>query len=164
MLPGARRSDGRLLPDPAGARRRGAGGARRRWRPDARAGRLKRAGAGARPAVAGPVRRVARADVMRGDLGRVVRQRPADRPRHLRSTSRARSSWWSSPWLIGLALGIPAGVASAIHQDRWPDHLLTGGSLLAVSVPSFVSGTLLLLLLRAPAPLAAGLGVRLLQR
>jgi peptide/nickel transport system permease protein len=46
---------------------------------------------------------------------------------------------------IGLALGIPAGVACAIHQDRWPDLLLTGGSLLAVSVPSFVSGTLLLL-------------------
>src|SRR5207237_4183464 len=46
---------------------------------------------------------------------------------------------------IGLALGIPAGVASAIHQDRWPDLLLTGGSLLAVSVPSFVSGTIMLL-------------------
>jgi peptide/nickel transport system permease protein len=48
--------------------------------------------------------------------------------------------------VIGLALGIPAGVASAIHQDRWPDLLLTSGSLLAVSVPSFVSGTILLLL------------------
>ena len=48
--------------------------------------------------------------------------------------------------LVGLALGIPAGVYSAIHQDRWPDLLLTGASLLAVSVPSFVSGTLLLLL------------------
>jgi peptide/nickel transport system permease protein len=48
--------------------------------------------------------------------------------------------------LLGLALGIPAGVYSAVHQDGWPDHLLTGASLAAISIPTFVSGTLLLLL------------------
>jgi peptide/nickel transport system permease protein len=47
--------------------------------------------------------------------------------------------------LVGLVLGIPAGVYSATRQDHWADHVLTGASLLAVSVPSFVSGTLLLL-------------------
>jgi peptide/nickel transport system permease protein len=47
--------------------------------------------------------------------------------------------------LVGLVLGIPAGVSSATHQDRWADHVLTGASLLMVSVPSFVSGTLLVL-------------------
>src|ERR687887_621524 len=48
--------------------------------------------------------------------------------------------------LIGLLIGLPGGVYSATHQDRWPDYLLTAGSLVAVSVPTFVSGTLLLLL------------------
>ena len=47
--------------------------------------------------------------------------------------------------LVGLVLGIPAGVYSATQQDHWADHVLMGASLLAVSVPSFVSGTLLLL-------------------
>jgi peptide/nickel transport system permease protein len=47
---------------------------------------------------------------------------------------------------LGLLVGIPAGVASATHQDRWPDFLLTGGTVALISVPSFVSGTLLLLL------------------
>jgi peptide/nickel transport system permease protein len=82
--------------------------------------------------------------VVRGDLGvSFVNGRPIARdlslnfPRTLELVGVAL--------VIGLLLGIPAGVASAVHQDRWADHLLTGGSLLAVSVPSFVSGTLLLL-------------------
>ena len=48
--------------------------------------------------------------------------------------------------VIGLLLGIPAGVYGAVHQDRWPDLLLTAASLTAVSIPNFVLGTLLLLL------------------
>lgn len=82
--------------------------------------------------------------VMRGDLGvSFVNGRPIARdlslnfPRTLELVIAALA--------IGLVLGIPAGVASAIHQDRWPDLLLAGGSLLAVSIPSFVSGTILLL-------------------
>jgi peptide/nickel transport system permease protein len=47
---------------------------------------------------------------------------------------------------IGLLVGIPVGVSSANHQDRWPDFVLTGGTIAMISVPSFVSGTLLLLL------------------
>ena len=82
--------------------------------------------------------------VVRGDRGvSVVNGRPIARdlslnfPRTLELVAVAL--------IIGLALGVPAGVTSAVHQNRWPDYLLTGGSLLAVSVPSFVSGTLLLL-------------------
>jgi peptide/nickel transport system permease protein len=48
--------------------------------------------------------------------------------------------------LIGVLLGIPAGVYSTTHQDRWLDYLLTALSLAAVSIPSFVSGMLVLLL------------------
>ena len=48
--------------------------------------------------------------------------------------------------LLGLVVGVPAGVYSAARQDRWLDYLVTAGSLVVVSVPSFVSGTLLLLL------------------
>jgi peptide/nickel transport system permease protein len=47
---------------------------------------------------------------------------------------------------VGLCIGIPAGVFSATYQNRWPDYVLTSGSILMISVPSFVSGTLLLLL------------------
>jgi peptide/nickel transport system permease protein len=82
--------------------------------------------------------------ILRGDLGAsFVNGRPVARdialnfPRTIELVVVALA--------IGLTLGIPAGVYSATHQDRWADHVLTGGSLLAVSVPSFVSGTLLLL-------------------
>jgi peptide/nickel transport system permease protein len=83
--------------------------------------------------------------IVRGDLGvSFVNGRPIARdlalnfPRTLELVIVALA--------IGLAVGIPSGVASATNQDRWPDHLLTGGSLLAISVPSFVTGTILLLI------------------
>lgn len=82
--------------------------------------------------------------VMQGDLGAsfvngrsIARDISLNLPRTLELVAAAL--------LAGLALGIPAGVYSAIHQDHWADHVLTGASLLMVSVPSFVSGTLLVL-------------------
>jgi peptide/nickel transport system permease protein len=47
--------------------------------------------------------------------------------------------------VIALAVGIPGGVYSAIRKDGWLDYLVTVLSLAAVSIPSFVSGTALLL-------------------
>ncbi len=83
--------------------------------------------------------------VVRGDLGSsFVNGRPIGRDIALnfpRTIELVAVALW-----IGLLLGIPAGVYSATYQDRWPDYLLTGASLMAISVPSFVSGTLLLLL------------------
>jgi peptide/nickel transport system permease protein len=85
------------------------------------------------------------AHLARGDLGTsFVNSRPIARdlaaafPRTLELVAAALA--------IGLLAGIPAGVYSATHQDRWLDYLVTGLSLAAVSIPSFVSGTLLLLL------------------
>jgi peptide/nickel transport system permease protein len=47
---------------------------------------------------------------------------------------------------IALVLGIPAGLYSAARQDSRADVCLTGVTLLSISVPNFVLGTLLLLL------------------
>jgi len=47
---------------------------------------------------------------------------------------------------IGIALGIPVAVASALAQGTWLDRLLSGWSALALGVPTFWVGILLILL------------------
>lgn len=48
--------------------------------------------------------------------------------------------------LIGILLGIPLGVLSAIKQDSIADHLTRIGALTGISVPIFWSGPLLIIL------------------
>ena len=47
--------------------------------------------------------------------------------------------------LLALLLGVPAGIASALHRGRWTDRLLGGVSLLGLSVPNFALGPVLIL-------------------
>ena len=47
--------------------------------------------------------------------------------------------------LVSLILGIWLGKRAAIAADRPLDHILTGGSVLGISLPVFVTGTVLLL-------------------
>ncbi len=55
--------------------------------------------------------------------------------------------------LIALWGGVVAGTLGALSKNRWPDFLLTFGTLLGVSLPSFVVGALLLMLLVVAIPL-----------
>jgi len=48
--------------------------------------------------------------------------------------------------LIGIALSLPAGVASAIHQNRWQDRSVSVLSLFGLSFPNFALGPILILL------------------
>ena len=45
--------------------------------------------------------------------------------------------------LLAVAGGVPLGFVAARRRNRWPDHLSLGGSLLAVSIPSFLLAFLL---------------------
>ena len=45
---------------------------------------------------------------------------------------------------LALLLGIPAGVHAALHRDRWSAQLTMAGSLLGVSVPTFLVGIVLI--------------------
>jgi ABC-type dipeptide/oligopeptide/nickel transport system permease component len=47
--------------------------------------------------------------------------------------------------LIGLLVAIPAGVQAARTRGRWPDRLLSFGSLLGLSLPNFALGPVLIL-------------------
>ncbi|HXQ52728.1 MAG TPA: ABC transporter permease [Stellaceae bacterium] len=60
--------------------------------------------------------------------------------------------------LIGLVLGIPAGVIAAARHNRWPDHALRLVSLFGYSVPVFWLGLMALLLFYADLGWAAGPG------
>jgi ABC-type dipeptide/oligopeptide/nickel transport system permease component len=48
--------------------------------------------------------------------------------------------------LLGIAIAIPAGVASALHRGRWPDRLLGVVSLGGLSFPNFALGPVLILI------------------
>jgi peptide/nickel transport system permease protein len=60
--------------------------------------------------------------------------------------------------LIGLIIGIPAGVAAAVHQGRWPDQLVRFLGLIGYSMPIFWLGLLGLLLFYARLDWAPGPG------
>ncbi len=48
--------------------------------------------------------------------------------------------------LLGAGLAIPAGVAAAQSRGRWPDRVLSFGSLVGLSLPNFALGPVLILL------------------
>ncbi len=48
--------------------------------------------------------------------------------------------------LLALLVGISAGASAALHQNRWPDHLIMSLSMTGISVPSFVVAPLLVLI------------------
>ncbi len=60
--------------------------------------------------------------------------------------------------LIGLAAGIPAGIAAAVFQGRWPDHLLRVVTLFGYSAPAFWLGMIALLVFYAKLGWTAGPG------
>jgi oligopeptide transport system permease protein len=49
--------------------------------------------------------------------------------------------------VFAVVVGVPLGVVSALRQNTWIDYLSLFGSTIGISVPTFVSGLLLLLLL-----------------
>ena len=58
-------------------------------------------------------------------------------------------------------LGVPVAVASALSPGSWLDRVLSGWSALALGVPTFWLGILLILLFAVELQLAAlGLGLR----
>jgi peptide/nickel transport system permease protein len=60
--------------------------------------------------------------------------------------------------LIGVILGIPMGVAAAVHEGRWTDYLLRFIGLIGYSVPVFWLGLVGLLVFYAKLDLVAGPG------
>lgn len=52
--------------------------------------------------------------------------------------------------LISIVAAIPLGIVAAAKRDTAVDHLVTSGSYVGLSIPSFVSATLLLLFLTTP--------------
>jgi oligopeptide transport system permease protein len=49
--------------------------------------------------------------------------------------------------IFSVVVGVPLGVIAALRQNSWLDYLCLGASTLGISVPTFVSGLLLLLFL-----------------
>lgn len=81
--------------------------------------------------------------LLRGDLGLSIRTR---RPvaEDLREFFPATIELASAAWLVSLAIGLPAGVLSAVYQDRLFDHLARLVALVGASMPVFWLGLVLL--------------------
>jgi peptide/nickel transport system permease protein len=92
-----------------------------------------------------------------GDLGTsVVTARPVadDIARYFPATIELATA----AILIGVLVGVPAGVAAAARRDCWPDHLIRLVSLLGYSAPAFWLGMIALLVFYAGLGWAAGPG------
>ncbi len=60
--------------------------------------------------------------------------------------------------LLGIFVGIPMGVLAAVHQGRWPDHIVRVISLIGYSAPIFWLGMVALLIFYANLGWVAGPG------
>lgn len=89
-------------------------------------------------------------DVLRGDLGNslVTRQPAWDQ---IRTVLPYTLQLTAAAIVIALALGIPAGVITAVRQNSWVDYLVRVLSLAGLSAPAFYIGLLLMYLLSAKA-------------
>ena len=95
--------------------------------------------------------------VLHGDFGRSVLTRNLvvdDIARFLPATVELATT----ATLIGVALGIPAGVAAAARQGRWADHAIRLIGLVGYSLPVFWLGLMALLLFYAELGWVAGPG------
>ncbi|MGH7087884.1 MAG: ABC transporter permease [Stellaceae bacterium] len=97
------------------------------------------------------------ADLAQGNLGRSALTRrdvSADIGRFFPATIELATV----ATVLGLVLGIPAGVVAAARHGRWPDHVLRVISLFGYSVPVFWLGLMALLLFYAELGWVAGPG------
>jgi peptide/nickel transport system permease protein len=95
--------------------------------------------------------------VAEGDFGRSVLTRnpvTADIARFLPATIELATL----ATLLGVALGIPLGVAAAAGHERWPDHAIRAVGLFGYSVPVFWLGMMALVIFYADLGWAAGPG------
>ncbi|MGI4826823.1 MAG: ABC transporter permease [Janthinobacterium lividum] len=81
----------------------------------------------------------------RGDLGRSLRLH--DSVWHLIAQRYPYTlALTVAAMLLGAGIAIPAGVAAAQRRGRWPDRVLSFGSLVGLSLPNFALGPVLILL------------------
>ena len=83
--------------------------------------------------------------ITRGDLGPTISYANWTVLDVIRSSLPISVSLGVMALLIALWLGVGLGMLGALTRGHWPDLALTVGSLLGISVPSFVIGSILLL-------------------
>jgi ABC-type dipeptide/oligopeptide/nickel transport system permease component len=82
---------------------------------------------------------------LRGDLGRSLRSgRPVGE--YLRHALPSTLTLAAAAMAFGVLVGAPAGVLAAVHRGRWLDSLTTGFAVIGVSLPSFWTGILFIVL------------------
>ncbi|WP_263381314.1 ABC transporter permease [Granulicella arctica] len=82
--------------------------------------------------------------ILHADLGQSLRLH--DSVLHLVGQRYPYTLWLTlAALLIGMAIAFPAGVASALHRDRWQDRTLGVVSLVGLSFPNFALGPILIL-------------------
>ena len=96
-------------------------------------------------------------DVLRGDFGEsVLTSRPV-----LEDVARvfpATLELATAAIVIGVTLGVPAGVVAAVNRGRWPDHVIRVLGLVGHSIPVFWLGLMALLIFYARLDWAPGPG------
>ncbi|WP_370515438.1 ABC transporter permease [Paracoccus sp. S-4012] len=96
-------------------------------------------------------------DVVTGDLGHSnLTSRPV--VEDIRRTFPATLELATIATIIGVMLGIPAGVIGAVNQGRWPDHVIRVVGLLGYSMPVFWLGLVALLIFYGQLGWTAGPG------
>ncbi len=82
--------------------------------------------------------------LLHADLGQSLRLH--DSVLHLVGQRYPYTLWLTlAALVIGIAIAFPAGIASALHRDRWQDRTLSVVSLVGLSFPNFALGPILIL-------------------
>ncbi len=96
-------------------------------------------------------------DVLQGDFGTsVLTSRPV--LEDILRVFPATLELATAAVVVGVLLGVPAGVLAAVNRGRWPDHLIRVIGLIGHSIPVFWLGLMALLVFYARLEIAPGPG------
>ncbi len=84
------------------------------------------------------------ADLARGDWGNtLISRQPVVQIIRERLSTTLQLAFFA--WVLGLAIGIPIGVLSAVRRNSWLDVGITVGALAGLATPNFLLGLLLII-------------------
>ena len=83
-------------------------------------------------------------NLLRGDLGPSFKYESRTVNEIIAESFPVSAELGAAAVALSVIVGIPAGMAGALYQNRWPDHLVMLFATIGISVPSFILATVLI--------------------
>lgn len=99
-------------------------------------------------------------NLVKGDLGPSIKNEGREVTWIIKNFFPVSAKLGIASVLVAVIIGILLGITAALHQGKWPDSLCMFISILGVTIPSFVLGTLLIIIFSVKLGLLPAIGLK----